>query len=167
MNQWRERYASLGPGSKVGISWTGGKTPQEKLSRSAPLDQWARLFAIPNVHFINLQYGDHGDDLDKLKAAWGVTIHDWQDSNPLADMEDFAAKIAALDLVISIDNSTVHMAGALGTPTWALLPYVPEWRWMLDRADTPWYPAMKLFRQRQRETWADVFEQIATALSCR
>ena len=164
VQRWRERYEILGPGMAVGISWAGGKTPKERLDRSIELDQWAKILAVPKVHFINLQYGDHADDLGRIEKSFGVIIHDWQDSNPLADLDDFAAKIAALDLVISIDNSTVHVAGGLGKQTWCLLSYTPEWRWMQDRHDSLWYPTMELFRQQKRGSWKDVFDRVAFQL---
>ena len=164
VHQWHERYKLLGAGLNVGISWAGGKTPQERLSRSAPLEQWTTLLNIPGINFISLQYGDHADELAHVAKTTGAIIHNWQDSDPLIDMDDFAAKIAALDLVISIDNSTIHMAGALGIQTWALLPFVAEWRWMLDRTDSPWYPTLKLFRQQIRDDWAPVFKEIVVEL---
>ena len=74
-----------------------------------------------------------------------LAIHDWEDADPLEDLDNFAAQIASLDLVISVDNSTVHMAGALGKPVWVLLSYVPDWRWMLTRDDSPWYPQVNFF----------------------
>ena len=80
-------------------------------------------------------------------------------------MDDFAAQVSTLDLVISIDNTTVHMAGALGKKVWTLLPYVPDWRWMLKREDTPWYSSMKLFRQTRMNDWSDVFQQVSLELN--
>ena len=79
-------------------------------------------------------------------------------------MDNFAARVSELDLVISIDNSTVHMAGGLGVPVWTLLPYVPEWRWMLERRDTPWYPQMRLFRQPGPGDWGSVIDEVAECL---
>jgi ADP-heptose:LPS heptosyltransferase len=116
------------------------------------------------VSFVNLQHGECAGELEVLRTTRGMTVHDWPDSDPLKDLDDFAAKIAALDLVISIDNSTVHLAGALGQRVWTLLPSVPEWRWMLDRDDTPWYPTMRLFRQTQAGRWSDVMERVAKDL---
>ena len=80
-------------------------------------------------------------------------------------MDDFAAQVSALDLVISTSNATVHMAGALGEKVWNLLPYIPDWRWMLKRKDTPWYPSMKLFRQTRMNNWSDVFQQVSLELN--
>ncbi len=81
-------------------------------------------------------------------------------NNQLKDFADTAAAIDNLDLIISVDTAVVHLAGALGKPVWTLLPFVPDWRWMLERSDSPWYPSMRLFRQRQLHDWDGVFEQI-------
>ena len=93
-----------------------------------------------------------------------MNIHDWEDADPLKDLDAFAAKIAALDLVISVDNPTVHMAGALGVSAWVLLPSVCDWRWMQDFEDTPWYQTVRLFRQKTPGEWGEVFQNILTSL---
>ncbi len=123
------------------------------------------VFAIPNVHFVNLQYGDCAAELAAAKESLGVTIHNWPDVNPLTDLDDFAAQIAELDLVISVDSATVHMAGALGVPVWTLLHFAANWRWLLDRDDTPWYASMRLARQPEFGRWEPVFESVAEGLS--
>jgi hypothetical protein len=82
----------------------------------------------------------------------------------MKDMDGFAAQVAGLDLVVCIDNSTAHMAGALGVPAWVLLPAFPEWRWMLGREDSPWYPTLRLFRQTSPGDWGGVLESVAVAL---
>jgi tetratricopeptide (TPR) repeat protein/SAM-dependent methyltransferase len=171
--KWRERLAELTAGRinnpsygtlNVGISWRGGNKPTIRKRRSTTLDQWQPLFDVPGVNFIRLQYGDCGQELSEIKEKLGVSIHDWDDVDPLRNLDGFAAQIAALDLVISIDNSTVHMAGALGVPVWTLLPFAPNWRWMLGRDDSPWYPTMRLFRQPGPLEWGPVFESAAVAL---
>jgi ADP-heptose:LPS heptosyltransferase len=83
----------------------------------------------------------------------------------LTHLDDFAAQISALDLIISIDNSTIHMAGALGKKVWTLLPYAPDWRWLLGTEDTIWYPTMKLFRQNKIEDWQDTFQQLSSMIT--
>ena len=83
---------------------------------------------------------------------------------PLENLDDFAAQISALDLVISTSNTTVHMAGALGKDVWTLLPHIPDWRWMLNGEDTLWYPQMKLFRQHEIGNWSGMFAQVDLAL---
>jgi hypothetical protein len=157
---WRNRLKTLGDGLKVGVSWRGGAAPKVKRRRSIKLEQWKKLFSLSGLHFINLQYGDCKDELKEIKETFGITIHNWEDADPLKDLDDFAAQIAALDLIISVDNSTVHMGGALGKPVWVLLPYVPDWRWMLNREDSPWYPTIKLFRQPSCGDWDPVIDKI-------
>jgi tetratricopeptide (TPR) repeat protein len=158
--QWRSRFKALGTGLKIGISWRGGKDASVRNLRSTTLSPWAGLFQLPGVHFINLQYGDCTQELQNVKQDLGVTIHDWKDADPLNDLDGFAAQIAALDLVISVDNSTVHMAGALGVPTWALLPKACDWRWMGGFEDSPWYSSIRLFRQHVHREWGDVFDAV-------
>ena len=161
---WLGRLASSGEGLKVGISWRGGKKTIERSRRSTILEQWQHVCSVPGVHFINLQYGDCQAELQEAHRQYALNIHDWPDVDPLKDLDDFAALISTLDLVISVDNSTVHMAGALGTPVWVLLPYVPEWRWLLERDDSPWYASVRLYRQPAAGVWASVFDRIATDL---
>jgi len=96
-----------------------------------------------------------------------LVVHEWDGSDPLTDLDDFAAKIAALDLVISVDNSTVHLAGALGIPTWVLLPKSADWRWMTQRDSSPWYASLRLFRQARAGDWAPVFTALSEALTER
>ncbi len=160
---WRERYRQLGAGPKIGISWRGGAKFNTINKRSIPLIRWLSLLDC-GAHFINLQYGDSSEELSQLEQETAVCIHDWDDADPLHDLDNFAAQIAALDLVISIDNSTVHMAGALGKETWVLLPAVPDWRWFTDRDDTPWYQSLRLFRQGDVGDWEEVLVNIREAL---
>ena len=111
---WRQKFAALGPGLKIGISWRAGGKSTESRKRTIPLLEWQSVLSAPGVQFINLQYGDITQDLADAKREFGVRIHDWEQGDPLVDMDSYAAKIAALDLVISIDNAAVHVAG-----TWA------------------------------------------------
>jgi tetratricopeptide (TPR) repeat protein len=164
VEQWRTRFAALGAGPKIGISWRGGGKASEKRLRSTVLEQWAALFSVLGVHFINLQYGACSGELREAKEKSGLTIHDWKDADPLKDLDGFAAQISALDLVISVDNATVHMTGALGVPVWTLLPFACDWRWMRGYEDTPWYRTARLFRQRSQGDWDTVFGRAASNL---
>jgi tetratricopeptide (TPR) repeat protein len=163
--QWRDRFESLGPGLKIGISWRAGGKPLERRKRSTPLELWASIFAARNVHFINLQYGDSIDDAAEVYEQFGLKLHDWEQGDPLIDMDSFAAKIAALDLVISVGNATVHLAGSVGTPAWTLLPMIPSWRWMVRGDKSPWYSSVRLFRQPSRNDWPPVFDRLGRMLS--
>ena len=101
-------------------------------------------------------------DIDSV--ATGLLLYQDEEIDSLRNLDDFAAQVSALDLVISTSNTTVHVAGALGKPVWTLLSYIPDWRWMLEREDTPWYPSMRLFRQREAGDWSGVFVQVRSAL---
>ncbi|MCG6157843.1 tetratricopeptide repeat protein [Rubinisphaera margarita] len=164
-NRWRSRFAELGDGLKVGISWFGGKNADLQTRRAIPLRQWGQLLRMPGVHFVNLQYGDHQQEIDQVCSREGVTLHNWADCDPLADLENFAAEIAELDLVISIDNATIHFAGGLGTPTWCLLHQLADWRWFHDDDTTPWYESLRLFRQSTQGDWQPVLHRVAEELS--
>jgi tetratricopeptide (TPR) repeat protein/2-polyprenyl-3-methyl-5-hydroxy-6-metoxy-1,4-benzoquinol methylase len=162
--EWSQRLADLGHGLKVGISWRGGGKAVQLRRRSTTLEMWQSVFHVPGVKFVNLQYGDTTAEREQAAAVLGAPLNHWSDLDPLIDLDGFAAQIAELDLVISVDNATVHMAGALGIPVWNLLPFAPTWRWMLGRDDTPWYPTMRLVRQPKFGEWDLVFEAVTNQL---
>jgi tetratricopeptide (TPR) repeat protein len=164
VQMWRNRFSELGEGIKVGISWRGGAKPGVRRKRTIELGQWGGLFSLGGIHYINLQYGDCKGELGEIREKLGIPIKDWEDADPLKDLDNFAAEIAALDLVITVDNSTVHMAGALGKPVWVLLPFAPDWRWMLDREDSPWYSTVRLFRQPAPGDWESVMAKVRDEL---
>ena len=150
---------------KIGISWRAGGQPGERRMRTTSLDLWRRLLAVRGATFINLQYGDCVDEIADMRRETGIEIHDWADADPLVDMDAFAAKVAAVDLVVSVDNSTVHLSGALGVPTWLVLPQAPGWRWSIADFRSVWYPSLRLFRQTQRGEWPAVFEHVGRMLA--
>ena len=158
-DKWRRRYDDLDPGMKIGISWTGGAKGSRKRAEAPTLEQLLPLLRL-EACFINLQYGDHGQELRQLKESSGVDIHDWADADPLTDLDNQAAQIAELDLVISFNNATVQIAGSIGKKTWVLVSAPPRWMYMLDRNDSPWYPAVKLFRQTTAGDWVGVIEDV-------
>lgn len=158
--KWAQRIGS--EGFKVGICWQGNPSLKIDGSRSAPLSSFAPLAAIDGVRLISLQKGFGVEQT----AACGFaveTLDDDFDAGPNAFL-DTAAVMANLDLVVSVDTSIAHLAGAMGRPVWVALKDIPEWRWMLNREDSPWYPTMRLFRQSARGDWASVFNKIAAAL---
>jgi tetratricopeptide (TPR) repeat protein len=157
VKQWRKKLPS--DGFNVGIVWSGSDTYPE---RSCRLRDLTPLGQIDGIHWIGLQKGPGADQMNDshLPADWNLT--NW--GKELEDFSDTAAAIAGLDLVISIDTSVAHLAGALGKPTWLLLPYVPDWRWLLLRFDTPWYPTMRLFRQKEPGNWCTVVMEICEKL---
>jgi tetratricopeptide (TPR) repeat protein len=146
----------------VGLAWhtTNRKTGRQ---RSIDLSLLAPLFARADIQWISLQYGDH-DALQKQAAEANAPIFVDRSVDQLSNIDIFAAQIAAMDIVITIDNSTAHLAGALGIPTWILLPFAADWRWLLEREDCPWYPTLRLFRQSKRGDWQSVVQRIANAL---
>jgi Flp pilus assembly protein TadD len=164
VEKWRKRLAGLKCGLKIGISWKGGTEANVIKRASIPLPQWRSLLSM-DATFINLQYGDVTED---FAALGDVHIHDWGDNDPLTDLDNQAALISCLDLVITIDNVTVHMAGALGTKTWALLEKVPDWRWPESFGDSPpLYRSVSLFRQKRLYEWGDTLKRVETALRQR
>jgi len=161
LQKWQERLAGYAGTLKIGISWRGGAQPKSREARSIPLIRWLPLLVHPGFTVVNLQYGDHAWEVDQLQQLHGVSVLDWEDLDQREDIDDLAALICALDLVISVDNMTVHLAGALGEPTATLLPRNADWRWGLDAAETDWYPSMRLFRQHQTGDWDTVIHEVS------
>ena len=162
---WRERIGE--DGYRIGVVWQGNPRYGADRRRSVPLKHFAPLAALPGVRLISLQ-AVHG--LDQLKSLPdGMTVEELGDkvtANP-DGVSEIAAAMAALDLVVSSDTAMAHLAGALGRPVWVALGDDPDWRWMFERRDSPWYPTMRLFRQKDRGDWAGVFAGIADALKER
>ena len=162
----RERYQKLADGKLlIGISWKStGINQRQALLKSTILEDWTSVLLQQDCYFINLQYGDVKEELEQFHLQTNLMIYQDDKIDSLRNLDDFAAQISALDLIISMSNTTVHMAGALGKQVWTLLPYIPDWRWMLDREDTPWYPSMRLFRQNETGDWSGVFSQVRSEL---
>jgi tetratricopeptide (TPR) repeat protein len=147
---------------RVGLAWDTNNR-KTGLKRRINLSLFATLFAESEVQWISLQYGSHADLEVQTEAAHAPLFVD-RTVDQLVDMDRFAAQVASMDLVITIDNSTAHLAGALGVPVWVLLPFAPDWRWQLGRSDSPWYPSMRLFRQPKPDDWHSVVQEIRSAL---
>ncbi|HEY3901737.1 MAG TPA: tetratricopeptide repeat protein [Chthoniobacter sp.] len=155
---WRARL-DRAPALRVGLAWAGNPSHTDDRRRSMPVEALVPLLSVPGVSFVSLQVSPHSQ-LPTVIAATG--IHDF-----VADIQDFAdtaALVAELDLIITVDTATAHVAGALGRPVWVMLAFIADWRWGLEREDTPWYPTMRLFRQGRAGDWAGVVERIAGAL---
>jgi tetratricopeptide (TPR) repeat protein len=149
---------------KVGIAWQGNPNGRIDEGRSIPLERFIPLAGIPGVRLISLQKHVGLDQLATLPKDVGIeSLGNELDNGPDAFC-DTAAVMNSLDLIITSDTSIAHLAGALGRPTWVALKYVPDWRWMLDRDDSPWYPTLRLFRQSQRDDWMQVFSNIEREL---
>jgi len=161
----RQRYEAMFPGKRlIGISWRSGNRDSAAM-RSLELPYWKPLFDMEDCAFISLQYGDLTRDLDELKAQLGDKVYWDKEVNPMGEMDPFTAQISAMDLVISVDNSTIHFAGGLGKPCWAMLPLASDWRWQADRTDTPWYDSLELFRPDKEGGWDGLVERVAERLA--
>lgn len=158
---WEER---LGPRDKmrVGLVWSGRPTHGNDRQRSMPLRTMCRLLDV-DARFFSLQKDPRPDD--RLTLLERPDIIDL--TGHLADFTDTAAMIACLDLVITVDTSVAHLAGALARPTWIMLPYAPDYRWLLDRDDSPWYPTVRLFRQTATRDYAEVLDRVRGELKAR
>src|SRR5262249_20301497 len=151
-------------GFRIGIHWRGREGVVSSRRRDIPLKCFTSLARIPAVRLVSLQKGIGRHELDQIQGEFEVKdFGDDLDSTHGA-FSDSAAIMKNLELVISSDTSVPHLAGALGVPTWLALPFEPDWRWLLDRSDSPWYPTMRLFRQKKPGDWAAVFEEIRAAL---
>ncbi|HWY85823.1 MAG TPA: tetratricopeptide repeat protein [Gemmataceae bacterium] len=157
---WRKKLEPLG-GFKVGIVWQGNPTHTSDHYRSFPLAQLATLARVEGVRLISLQKGPGTDELQRRPQAI-VDLGDRLDRD--GAFLDTAAIMMSLDLVVGVDSAVAHLAGALGIPVWLPLALIPDWRWLLERADCPWYPHHRLFRQSRPGDWSEVFERIAAAL---
>jgi tetratricopeptide (TPR) repeat protein/glycosyltransferase involved in cell wall biosynthesis len=146
---------------KVGFVWAIRQDRQTTGKRSCPLAIFQRLLDIPDIQFYSLQKEVTAEDL-VLLGRYGDRIENLSDR--LENFADTAGFVAQLDLVISVDTAVAHLAGAMGKPVWILLPFIPDWRWMLEREDTPWYPTMRLFRQKQIGDWEDVISRAIAVL---
>jgi ADP-heptose:LPS heptosyltransferase len=154
---WQGRLDSGRP--NVGITWSGNPRHVNDHNRSIDLETFERALTA-NCRFVTLQ----PDVREQDRAALAASGRALDLGAQLKGFEDTAALIEALDLVISVDTSVAHLAGALGKPVWILLPYAPDWRWMIDREDTPWYPTARLFRQDASRRWEPVIERVRAEL---
>jgi tetratricopeptide (TPR) repeat protein len=163
--RWRQRLDRL-PGRKIGLVWAGRsagaqmETRMRDRRRSLALASLARLAELPDVSLVSLQKGDASSQAAETRAD--IVLHDW--TWELNDFADTAALVAALDLVISVDTSVAHLAGALGRPVWILNRFDACWRWLQDRTDSPWYPTARLFRQTAPGDWNGVIAEVVAAL---
>jgi tetratricopeptide (TPR) repeat protein len=159
---WRTRLHDLAQPDirRIGIVWAGRPSHRNDSNRSTALAAFGPLAALDGIALVSLQ-----------KGPGRAAIATYFDRAPLvnlgaeiSDFDDTMAVVEALDLVVTVDTSVAHLAGAMGKPVWILLPYAPDWRWLLDRSDSPWYPTARLFRQSRSGDWGDVARQIAEAL---
>jgi tetratricopeptide (TPR) repeat protein len=148
------------PRPRVGIVWAGNPEHSNDSRRSMPVDALAPILAVPGIEWISLQVGPASA---AITARFGIRDR----SAALVDFAETAALVATLDLVIAVDTSTAHLAGAMGKPVWAMIPFAPDWRWMTGREDSPWYASLHLFRQPAPGDWTGVARSVAGALAAR
>ena len=158
--RWRDRF---GERPIIGISWRSAN--MRFTSKTAALPLWQDVLKCQDAVILSLQYGEIDSDLASLQASTGQGVETDPEIDPLNDLDGFAAQLMAVDLVISISNSTVHQASALGRPAWCLLSRIPDWRWMASGDLCPWYPRLRLYRQDERREWAPVLAQVAHDLT--
>ncbi len=154
---WRERFG--GDGLRLGVVWSGNPAHANDRNRSMPAAALAPLADVPGVRLFSLQVGGPMADIAAFPPGAIVDL--------APDLSDFAVTAAALshlDLVVSVDTAVAHLAGALARPVWLLVPFIPEWRWQLERPDSPWYPTMRLFRQASPGDWTGVVRRVVAAL---
>ncbi|ALJ38074.1 tetratricopeptide repeat protein [Azospirillum brasilense] len=159
---WRDRLDALGPGLKIGIGWRSQLTTPEHKGAYTTLDQWAPLFALPGMAFVNLQYDDCAAEIAAAERRFGVTIHRWDDLDLKDDFEAAAALTANLDLVITPAMAAGELAGALGVPVWRFGHR--DWT-QLGTGVRPWFPTMRLFQPRPGETFDEVLAGMARVLA--
>ena len=155
---WRDRIERL-PKPRIAVVWSGSADHANDRNRSMQLRQMVPLFALA-AGFVSVQRDLRPADAQELARQPSLT----HVGDALADFDDTAAVLALVDLVITVDTSVAHLAGALGRPTFVLVPFCPYWRWMLARADSPWYPTARLFRQPAVGDWESVIARVAEAV---
>jgi tetratricopeptide (TPR) repeat protein len=164
LQSWEQRLRErLGPDRKcrVGLVWSGNPNHGNDRNRSVPLLALLRLLDV-DAAFVSLQKDVRPDDKAMLEQCGVVDL-----TADLADFAETAALVSCLDIVITVDTSVAHLAGALARPTWIMLTYSPDFRWLLDRDDSPWYPTAQLFRQAAARDWAEVIDRVRSALATR
>jgi hypothetical protein len=158
--RWRVRLDSV-PSPRVALAWSGRPTHVNDHNRSIALHQLGPVLAVPGLHFISVQHEPRAADADML-AHDSRLVHV---GSELSDFADSAAVLALTDLVVCVDTSVAHVAGALGRPTMVLLPFQPDWRWTLDRERSPWYPALRLVRQDKPGDWSGAIARLGEQLA--
>jgi hypothetical protein len=159
---WRTRLQRDPGKPRIGISWRGGTESTRRVLRTVDIDAFVPLVRSVDADWVCLQYGDVASDLERVRRH-GVEL--LYEESSIKDLDEFAALVSGLDLVITVCNTTVHYAGALARPTWVLTPHVPEWRYGLRTLSLPWYPSTRILRQPDHGAWDSVFLAARSALA--
>jgi len=159
---WRkaDRLNWSGTCLRVGLVWAGNPNHRKDRQRTIPFHLLETLSVVRGVEYFSLQLGPSADQPCRSGNGWIADL-----TTGIEDLADTAALLNRLDLLISVDTAVAHLAGALGVPAWVLLPFAPDWRWLTGGADSPWYPSLRLFRQRQPGDWAPVLDEVRAALA--
>lgn len=160
LEHWRNRLGASGA-PRIGLNWAGNRNYQGDAERSILLPPLLPLLAETQWSFVGLQNGLRDGDAELLHAHPQINYI----GDQITPFEDTAAAVALMDVVVTSDTAIVHLAGALGRPVWILLPYLPDWRWLLDRTDSPWYPTVRLFRQPRAGDWESVVADVSRELA--
>jgi tetratricopeptide (TPR) repeat protein len=155
---WKEKFQDAGGLINVGIVWRGNPKHKRDRHRSVSLKAFERFTSMKRMRLYSLQKDAEHEELHRFQGQ----LIDYTEN--FTDFISTAACLEHMDIVVSVDTSVAHLAGALGKPVWLLLPKIPDWRWLLHREDSPWYPSMKLFRQRENGDWSSVFDAVQTEL---
>ena len=159
VDQWAETFQGIDK-NRIGIIWKGSRSYKDDAQRSIPLESWLPLVnSMKNVQFFSLQLNLDREEQGLLKDHNIIDV-----SGQLTDFAETAAALQHLDLLITVDTAGAHLAGALARPVWVLLPYPPDWRWLFEGENSPWYPTMRLFRQSQLGDWRTVFDRVIEAV---
>jgi hypothetical protein len=159
---WRGRLGALDDNRKLGVSWRGGLARTGRAQRSLPLPALGGLFRAPGTTWVSIQYGDCSAELEELQRSGGPSLHHWPAA--VTDFEELAALLMALDAVVTVCNTTAHLAGALGVPGLVLAPRGASWRYQTTETCLPWYPSLRVLRQGDEGDWTAVLAQAAREL---
>ncbi len=160
---WRDSELLADARIRIGMAWRGGTLRNRQYLRSLNLPDLLPVLQTPDCAFISLQHGDYAEEMHTLRERQGIDLRMPQ-FNIATDLDELAAMISALDLVITVDNTIANLAGALGVPVWVLLPFSAEWRYGLNAEMMPWYPSARLFRQIRPRDWTPVIDRVAVGL---
>jgi len=155
---WKSRLDALGPGLKIGVSWRGGAEKWRRGVKTCPPPLWKPLSGIPGTHFFCLQYDATLGEADDTGRLWNTPVHFWEEA--LENYDETAALVCALDLIVSVCTSLIHLAGALGAPVMVMAPLSPDWRYGLHGEQMIWYPSVRIFRQDRYGEWSSVVDRV-------
>lgn len=162
VQKWRERLAAHGPSPRIGVSWRGGTATSRRGLRSLELEQFGPVLASVPATWVSLQYNDCRAEIAAVERRHGITVHHWQEA--IDDYDETAALVAALDAVVTVCTAIVHLSGGLGQRTLVMVPYAAEWRYGGSGEAMPWYPSVRLLRQRAPGAWADLLARVKNEL---